>query len=89
MDPNLIFSFVAQVNEVEVFLGKVVGIMQVISMALAFIGMIVAAFMIMTGRNEYVAHILIGCIICAMAWILITAFFGAAGVTTNIDPTTL
>ena len=89
MDPNLIFSFVAQISEAEVFLGNVVKVVQVVSMVLAFIGMVVSAFMIMTGRNEYVAPILIGCILCAMAWILVTTMFGAAGVTTNIDPTTL
>ena len=74
---NLIF-FIAQTTLTE-GLGKIIGIINMISMVLVFAGLVYCGFGATMGRTENINPGLVGAGIGALAWVITKALFAAAG----------
>ncbi len=82
---NLTGFLLAQTAELGTALGGIIEIVNLLAMVFVFFSLIVAAIMIMTGRNDHLGHLFVGILLAATAWLLVNALFGAAGTTATFD----
>lgn len=67
-------------------LGKVVGLIQSVSMVILVASLVVAGVSVTSGRIEYVKYGIIGGALAALAWVLVKALFSMVGTDIPIEP---
>jgi hypothetical protein len=64
--------------------GKVLNILNLVGLTLAFGGLLFAAVMFMMGQTERMIYGLVGAVIGGMSWIIVKTMFSQAGSTVDI-----
>ena len=77
--------FLAQAGDLNATLGQYIGIISNIAAVVIFVALVLAGVMVTTGRTEYVKHALVGAMLVAAAWLIVTTMFGAAGISTGVQ----
>jgi len=65
-------------------LGYVVSIIRKISIVLFFAALVISGVMYTTGKTDAIKYGLVGSAIGGLAWLIVTAMFGASGADTGI-----
>ncbi len=78
--------FLAQ-TDLSTGLGKVLGIIQAVSIVILVASLVIAGVNVTTGRIESVKHGLIGAALAALSWVLVKTLFSlVGGATIDITP---
>ena len=75
----------AQAGDLSSTIAQYVKIVSNIAMFISFVAVVLAGVMVASGRLEHLGHAIAGAVLSAIAWILVTVLFGAAGITSTIQ----
>lgn len=75
----------ADSGEFNTAFGKVLNILNLVGLTLAFGGLLFAAVMFMMGQTERMIYGLVGAVIGGMSWIIVKTMFGQAGADVQIQ----
>ena len=76
----------AAATDVTEALGKVVWLLQAISMVIMMASLVIAGVSVTSGRIEYVKYGVVGAALSGLAWVLVKALFSLSGDSISIDP---
>lgn len=67
-------------------LGKVVGLIQAVSVVIMVASLVVAGVSVASGRLEYTKYAILGCMICVFAYAIVSLLFRMIGIDVPVEP---